>query len=374
MRSPTTLVLTGVAILALFVGYFASGTTVVENPSPSFAQATTTGLAVMPDVELPPVVLPNLIATTTATSTPSKPKPAKVIKSTPATATPVAPPAIIATPAGDLSSSATEIRAALVNIICIAPVSSGVQSISGSGVIIDPRGIILTNAHIGQYFLLRDRGVRCTIRTGSPAKDTYTASLIFISPAWISTNSHAITEAQPMGTGEHDIALVAVTGSTPGASLPSSFSFAPLAQDTPAVTTPVVIGSYAAQFLESSAIVSSLYPTIVYGSIQDVFTFATNSIDLVSLGGSAAAQEGSSGGGVVDALGNLIATITTSTTAGDTASRELNAITAAYIRRDYVAETSTTISTLLADSPSLMISNFAPQIAGLEAQITANLH
>ena len=95
--------------------------------------------------------------------------------------------------------------------------------------------------------------------------------------------------------------------------------------------TPVVIASYGAQFLEQSQVQSALFPTVVFGSVKDIFTFATNTIDVLALGGSAAAQEGSSGGGVSDAAGKLVGTITTSTTKGTTDTRSLSAITASYI-------------------------------------------
>jgi hypothetical protein len=378
MRIPALPALIGTLLFALFVGYFQSGTAVVYNPAP---QASSTGLAVLPTPTLPALALPSTSASTTtatkATSTkpvaPTKPvkKPVPVVAAASTPATTPAPTAPM--PAGDITLAGAEVRAALVNILCLASASSGVQSISGSGVMIDPRGVILTNAHIGQYFLLRDRGVSCTIRTGSPATDAYYAAPIFISPAWISANSATVTEAQPTGTGEHDITLLAVTRSATSANLPASFSYVPLGEEPPLVGEPIVIGSYAAQFLSSSAIQTSLYPTIVYGSIKDIFTFDTNTIDVASLGGSIAAQEGSSGGGAVDASGELTATITTSTTQGDTSTRQLNAITASYIRRDYAAETGRALTTLLADSPSIMVANFAPQMPALEAQITAHL-
>src|SRR3989344_8595044 len=43
-------------------------------------------------------------------------------------------------------------REALVNIICTSRRGGAFNLISGSGVVIDPRGVILTNAHLGQYF------------------------------------------------------------------------------------------------------------------------------------------------------------------------------------------------------------------------------
>jgi hypothetical protein len=363
-------------LVALFVGYFTSGTVVVENDR--VGTTTSSGLAALPPVSLPSVMLPSLTSTTSvATTSPVAAKAKPPVKAV-ANATTTAPvttttTTVTAAPTGNLATASTDIRSALVNIICESPQGIGLQSISGSGVIIDPRGIILTNAHIGQYFLLHNLGVRCVIRTGSPAASAYYAEPAFVSPAWLSANSTALTEAQPTGTGEHDIAILVITGSANGAPLPSSYSYVPLGENAPTLEEPVVIGSYAAQFLQTSQIENSLYPTIVYGAIQSLYTFTTNTVDVVSLGGSAAAQEGSSGGGVVDANGTLEATITTSTTAGSTADRELDAITDYYVRSDYAAETGLALSTLLTEKPSDMVANFAPQIPSLEAIITADL-
>ncbi len=273
-----------------------------------------------------------------------------------------------------LDSTAALLRGALVNILCYAPAGSGLHSISGSGVFIDPKGIILTNAHVAQYFLLRDRGVLCTIRTGSPATDAYRAALIYISPTWIHTNANVLTQALPSGTGENDFALLAVTESETAQALPDSFPFIPLAHREPTVFAPVVIASFGAQFLQTSQIQTSLYPTIVFGSIKEVFTFATTTTDVLDLGGSAAAQEGSSGGGVADTSGMLVGTITTSTVQGPTESRSLSAITAAYIRAAYSREMGgSSLDTMLEESTTTSVSEFAAKIPVLESILTATL-
>ena len=349
----------GVAVSA------ASSTIEVSNLSqlsfPSLPTATTTLAFTL--APAPPV------ATTT------KPAPAKaVIKAKPVTPAATSSAPVIPLPSGDISVAASTLRAALVNIICLVPSGSGLQSISGSGVIISPSGYILTNSHVAQYFLLKDRDVSCGVRTGSPASSAYRAGLAYISPAWINANSNVLSEQAPTGTGEYDFAILAITGSTSGNPVPASFPYAPLATDPPQAGEPVVIGAYPAQFLETSAIESSLYQTVVYGSIKDVYTFTQNLIDVVSLGGTAAAQEGSSGGGVIDASGKLTATVTTSTTAGDTADRNLDAITANYIRREYQNETGDSLDDLLALDPFTAIRNFAPRIPSLEAIITAPLN
>jgi len=273
----------------------------------------------------------------------------------------------------ELNTAASALRAALVNIVCYVPAGSPLHSISGSGVFVASKGIILTNAHVAQYFLLSDKGVSCTIRAGSPAVDKYDAELVYISPLWIRANASVLSQTEPIGTGQYDFALLAVSGSATTEALPGTFPFLPLATTPPNIGTPVVIASYGAQFLAPRQVQSGLYPTVVFGSVKDVFTFATNTIDFLALGGSAAAQEGSSGGGVIDASGKLVGTITTSTVTGATDTRSLGAITASYIRAEYASEMGSPIDFLLAESPSFAISDFAPKIPTLEAILTANL-
>lgn len=270
-------------------------------------------------------------------------------------------------------SAAKALQAALVNILCSAPSTGNIRSISASGVLIDSKGIILTNAHVAQYFLLADRGVSCVIRTGSPAADSYKASLIYISPQWLQANPSVLAETAPSGTGQYDFALLAVTASANASVLPTAFPFIPLASDAPSLGAPVVISSYAAQSLKSTQIQSHLAPTIVIGSVKDVFTYGFNSVDVVALGGSAAAQEGSSGGGVADSSGQLVAMLTTSTISGATSSRSLDAITASYIRNEYESETGQPVSALLTQLPSTAAASFAPKIPALEAIIARYL-
>jgi hypothetical protein len=182
-----------------------------------------------------------------------------------------------------------------------------------------------------------------------------------------------LTQTAPSGTGQYDFALLAVSASATSLGLPTSFPYVPLAIDPPSIGTPVTIASYAAQSLGFSQIESNLFPTVVLGSVKDVFTFEVNSVDVLSLGGSAAAQQGSSGGGVVNSQGELVGTLTTSTISGATSSRTLDAITATYIRAEYLSETGQTLDSLLAKSPTIAAANFALQIPTLEAIITAHL-
>ncbi len=369
----------------------ALGVSLVAKPQPVAAPAPRLGEVTVPSASSSPFSMP---VPAVASDTPSIPAPSVSVPSptptakqpaeaAPATMAVATTPTAVATSSAPkplpssgnaaLDASAATLRSALVNILCDAPAGGAIHSISGSGVFVAPDGIILTNAHVAQYFLLADRGVSCSIRTGGPAKDTYRAALIYIPAAWVRQNASVITQDAPDGTGEADFALLAVTKSATAAALPSSFPFMPLAVTPPAEGTPVVIASYGAQFLATSQVRTDLYPTVVFGSVKGIFTFATDTTDVLSLGGSAAAQEGSSGGGVATAAGTLAGTITTSTITGATDTRTLNAITASYIRAAYASQTGEPLDLLLARPTNDSIAAFAPKISALESVITANL-
>ena len=281
-------------------------------------------------------------------------------------------------PPENLAAAKENLGAALVNIIC-ASKSAGVPSISGSGVVIGRDGLIITNSHIAQLFLLSDyptkSNVVCVIRAGSPARTSYYAELVYLSTPWLDTHSTSLVLQNPKGSGQDDFALLQITRSATAEPLPDAFAFVPLATNgEPSLKEAVAIGSYGAQTLTAEQIRNALTPTLVLGSVQDVYTFEKTSVDLLSLGGSDAAQHGSSGGGVVDAKGNLIAVITTSSTEGSLASRDLRAITADHIRRSFAKDMGVSLDAYLADHTRLtLVSDFAQRNAELRSLLTGVL-
>lgn len=263
---------------------------------------------------------------------------------------------------------------ALVNIICTTKDGS-VRSISGSGVVISPTGLILTNAHIAQLFLLKNYptkdNVVCVVRTGNPARTAYTAELAYISASWITKNPRTLVLKNPTGTGENDFALLAITGSATTEQLPKEFKFVSLAAKEPFIKEPVAIGSYGAQTLTSKQILNALYPTLVFGTVRDIYTFESHSIDVLSLGGSAAAQEGSSGGGAVNDKGELISLITTSTNQGDVRTRDMHAITVGHIRRSFMDDTGMSFDTYITNQTiNTMVSMFKTRADSLTSTLT----
>jgi len=133
----------------------------------------------------------------------------------------------------------------------------------------------------------------------------------------------------------------------------------------------VAIGSYGAQTLTSKQILNSLYPTLVFGSVRDVYTFEKHTIDVLSLGGSAAAQEGSSGGGAVNSKGELVALITTSTNQGDLLKRDMHAITVGHIRRSFKDDMSMSFDAyVLERGNGVLVSSFKNRAESLTNTLT----
>lgn len=255
-------------------------------------------------------------------------------------------------------------RGALVNILCSVQ-GGNIKPITGSGIVIDSRGIILTNAHIGQFFLLKDyptvNNVDCVVRTGSPAENRYRATLMYIPPKWVADNASQLTAAVAMGTGERDYAFLVITSTTdPNATLPSSFPYLPLHSGEPDLGESMLLASYPAGFLSGQIIAKSLYASSARAAVIKLYSFNnTPNIDLVSIGGTVVSQAGSSGGAVVRMqTGALTGIIATASVAESTAERDLRAVTVAHINRDLAADGYTSLASFLSLNAGAQVSAF----------------
>lgn len=332
----------------------------------------------LPDLTIPkfPIAPDSPVTTPDPEPTESQPAPTKPVQ-TPVVpvfpSTPVPPITVVPEPDESEEEYVGDARAfaqgALVNILCTSKTSALKKSISGTGVFIDSRGIILTVAHVGHYFLLENYpetgSSDCVIRTGSPAKTAYDAKLIYVSPAWVRENASALAETRPRGNGEHDFALLAVTSSLTSKKLPTSFTAVPLSSTEPDEGDSVAIGSYGAEFLTGKEIQNALYPIIDDGDIADIFTYGTNEADVISVKGSDAAQSGSSGGGIVNTDGRFIGLITTSSLTGGTAQRTLYGITPAHIRDSFRDDTGSSLDSYLKGSLSSLVTKFEDEVTEL---------
>ncbi len=362
LDSLISLLATGLTTLLIFVGsIFPISQTKVFVPTPvapvaeSVATTTSTTTA------------PTATSTKPTIKTPSKP---------PVVATPVIPtPTPVVTPPPLPTKTEAQIndeaRAALVNILCLPQV--GINGISGSGVVVDSRGVILTNAHIGQFFLLRDYmikdNVTCTIRIGSPAQERYTATLLYLPPTWVAANDSQLKESVATGTGEHDYAFLLITGRTdPAATLPSSFERMEMNRGYVDIGDPMLLAAYPAGFLGSQTVQKNLYLSSAIAYVTQLFSFTGDKqVDLFSIGGTVVSQGGSSGGAVARLTdGKLMGIIATATSGVSTGDRDLRAISLAHIDDSLAAQGEGGIVLLLSGNLTAKAAVFASTTAVTE--------
>ncbi len=330
-------------------------------------------------------------ATSTVSQAPSAPSPAPAIpkkaaaaKPLSVAATPTPPAALPPEPSITPEELNTRARAAVVNILCTTAAGGLFEPVSGSGTFIDPRGVILTNAHVAQYFLLRDyptpNNISCVIRTGSPAQATYTAEPLYISPQWIHDNPSEITGVDPTGTGENDFALLLVTGRTdPAASLPASFPYVPPSDTDPRRGDEMLLASYPAGFLSGIIIQNDLFLATAYATVTELYIFkaADTWVDVFSVPGTIVSQGGSSGGAALRSSdGTLAGIIVTSSSATTTGARDLHAISIAHIDHSLVAQgIRGGLGTLLSNDLPTEAADFNAHIAPvLEQEILQAIH
>lgn len=253
-------------------------------------------------------------------------------------------------------SETARIEDALVNIFCTAQSAVHVRTITGSGVFIDARGIILTNAHIAQFLLLAEEDAQttqCIIRQGSPALSKYEVALLYISPAWITKNARQLSADQPSGTGEYDFALLYVTEAIEG-DLPKSFPALVPAPATAVFNAMAVrAAGYPAETLTERNTRAPLVPFVATSNITRLFTFGSGEIDLVAIAPSTIGQQGSSGGPVVSEEGKVVGIIATRGNITQEGTRSLRALTLSYIDRMLKDETGLDLAHTLAGDVSL---------------------
>ena len=268
-----------------------------------------------------------------------------------------------------------ETRAALVNILCTTRSGGSFEPLSGSGIIITQNGVILTNAHVAQFTLLRDYprpgSVDCVVRMGSPARALYRASLLYLPPAWVDANASKIDTEAATSTGEGDYAFLLITSTVSGEPLPASFPSIPLTTDAPTTKETAYVAAYPAQYLGGATIQQSLYASSAYPTVEKLFGFNETepTADLFSLTGSVVSQSGSSGGAVVRPQdGALEGIITTESEGTTTADRSLFALTLGHIDRSLSANNKGGIITLLSGDLVAKVIDFNSTIAPSETQ------
>lgn len=239
----------------------------------------------------------------------------------------------------------TQVENATVNIYCSFKSGHKIYSSTGSGVFVSDRGVVLTNAHVAQTLLaLQDPKAHgsCSIRTGSPAKEAYTVSLLYLSPAWVDANIAELRKKHPKGSGEGDFALLYVTIPKSGA-LPIRFPALPLDPTPVAEGQTVIAGGYPAGALDFEEVKDELKFALATPVVTSVRSYVKPWPDVVLLSPSVIGSGGVSGGPVTDTSGELLGIMTAVESDSSKKERSVRAISLYHIIR-LLAENHTSLS------------------------------
>jgi len=266
---------------------------------------------------------------------------------------------------GVLPDETTSIENVIVNTVCVRRNGNAIHVSTGSGVFVSPKGVILTNSHIGQFFLIQDANsnlIDCSIYKENIPTYGYKARVLHLSPEWIQENYRIIGGNNARGTGENDYALLLITGNTnPTLSVPSSFPAATISLDKKIeVGQKITATGYPGSPSLLLDITKSVSLKIDKLFIADIFTFDDGDIDIFSTLPSKVGAKGSSGGGIF--LGhnlnntNLMGIITT--TNGQSGNAIINAISTSYINRDLLETQGNSLSYYLSGNLNAKANSF----------------
>ncbi len=239
---------------------------------------------------------------------------------------------------------------ATVNLYCRIKSGRKTYATSGSGVFIDARGVILTNAHVAKNNIIAEEDGkvegRCTVRMGTPAKDRYEAEILYFPSTWISENASELTKRMPKGTGENDFALLYVTKAKKG-SLPSAFPFlAPDVLGGVSEGDAITVAGYPTEGFSFAKLEKKLPLVAASSTITASQYFSAARLqDSVTIAESKAGSPGISGGPVINASNEVIGIAAVKGAAKD--NHTLRAITLPYINRIIFSETGISLPALL---------------------------
>jgi hypothetical protein len=249
-----------------------------------------------------------------------------------------------------------EIRKATVNIICTSKYGGYFNIVSGSGILLNESGLILTNAHIAQYLFIRDNlkedSMECYLRSGDPAKGKFQLDLVFIPYTWVSKNAKNVNENKTIGSGENDFAILKVRDYPIDKPFEIHINF--ILDDKTALIKgeDVLVSGYPGQLLGGILAQTDLHMVSSIGNIIGIFSFSESlQPELIEITNTVLAQGGVSGGPVFDLDGQLIAMVTTASDAEDKVDRrKIGAITMFHVKDIIFKETGLSLERIIIDN------------------------
>lgn len=259
----------------------------------------------------------------------------------------------------------SDFKEVTVKIRCTQTTDTHKRSISGTGFLINPTGVIMTNAHVAQFLLLKDLDTlgttECTATVGTDESTSFALGLLYISPTWLLEHASLIASAEPKGTGENDFALVHITNQpTDGADFPF----------LPPATNPL------SKTIKGKTVTLVGYPRqedktapqlITTTTITDLYTFGGGYADILTLASSTLGYKGASGGPVIDEYGRAIGIMTTK----DAGTTILNAITMAHVDRGLRSEIGFDLASYLQGNVTYKAELFNQTVAPILQEILA---
>jgi hypothetical protein len=248
-------------------------------------------------------------------------------------------------------------KQSVINIFCVSTKGNMVSISTGSGVVISEKGIILTNAHVAENYLIPNRD--CVIRQGEIATDKYKASLIYINEDWLKKNASVLFSQSARGTGENDFAFLSINSKTDGTNLDSNIPHTNI--NTEALTeqssgNKILVAGYPAGTLGALSLRKYLNFVADVINITNVFTLGGNNVDVFETSISKVGQHGSSGGGIFNSSNNLIGLIVSVN--DESGNSKINALTTTYISRAINTETGKSLQDFINTDKKILISSF----------------
>lgn len=242
----------------------------------------------------------------------------------------------------------TQLEKATVNVFCRMKVGGATFQTTGTGSFVDSRGVIITNAHVAQYFLLASTTDaksknRCSIRTGSPAKEAYHAELLYMPLSWTEQYKGKVSKkSEGKGSGDNDFVLLYITDAKAGTVFPTLPISTVVTSDMP-----VSVAGYPADRLDFDGVKSGLKRIVASSSVTAIRSFTKPNQDILLVAPSKAGHKGVSGGPVVDSSGALVGIATTIGSDKEKDLVSLRALTVNNIDRTIRAETGLSLSSML---------------------------